>query len=91
MQRSLIFALLLILLVVVFALQNSDPIVVSLYFWKVKSSVAFIMTSVLFIGALLGVLFSLPSIVRKREKIHELEEKMTKNNYTPEKNPDTKM
>lgn len=76
MQRTLIIALLLILVVVVFALQNSDPIQIKLLFWDVESSIAFIMTSVLFIGALLGVLFSLPSIYKKREKIIELKEKL---------------
>jgi lipopolysaccharide assembly protein A len=76
MQRSLIFALLLILIVVVFALQNSDPVQIKLLFWNVESSIAFVMTSVLFIGALLGVLFSLPSIFKKREQIAELKEKL---------------
>jgi putative membrane protein len=76
MQRTLIIALLLILVVVVFALQNSDPVQIKLLFWNVESSIAFVMTSVLFIGALLGVLFSLPSIHKKREKIIELKEKL---------------
>lgn len=74
MQRSLIFALLLILLVVVFALQNSDPVIIQLFFWKVESSIAFVMASVLFMGALLGVLFSLPAIFRRNEKISKLEQ-----------------
>ena len=78
MQRSLIFALLLVLVIVVFALQNSDPIPVKLFFWEIESSIAFVMTSVLFIGALLGVLFSLPSIFKKNEKIEKLEEQLTK-------------
>ncbi len=78
MQRSLIFALLLALIIVVFALQNSDPITVKLFFWLINSSAALIITSVLFIGAILGVLFSLPSIIRKKEKIEELEEKLLK-------------
>jgi uncharacterized integral membrane protein len=76
MQRSLIFALLLILVVVIFALQNSDPISIKLFFWEIQSSIAFIMASVLFLGALLGVLFSMPAIARKREKIDELETKI---------------
>ena len=76
MQRSLIIALLLILIVVVFALQNSDPVQIKLFFWQVESSIAFVMTSVLFIGALLGVLFSLPTIFKKREQLAELKEKM---------------
>ncbi len=84
MQRSLIFALLLVLIVVVFALQNSDPIFIQLFFWKVESSVALIMTSVLFLGALLGVLVSLPSIFKKREKIHQLEQKLREKSNNPQ-------
>jgi uncharacterized integral membrane protein len=80
MQRTLIFALLLILAVVIFALQNSDPVQIKLLFWNVESSVAFVMTSVLIIGALLGVLFSLPAIFRKQEKINELKEKLKDKN-----------
>lgn len=76
MQRTLIIALLLILIVVIFALQNSDPVQIKLLFWQVESSIAFVMTSVLFIGALLGVLFSLPTIHKKREQIEKLEEKL---------------
>jgi uncharacterized integral membrane protein len=78
MQRSLIFALLLVLIIVVFALQNSDPISVKLFFWDIESSKALIITSILFIGALLGVLFSLPSIIKKRDKIEELEKQLPK-------------
>lgn len=77
MQRSLIFALLLALVIVVFALQNSDPIEINIFFWRIKSSIALIVTSVLFIGALLGVLFSLPSISKKKEKIEELENQIS--------------
>jgi uncharacterized integral membrane protein len=66
------------MIIVVFALQNSNPISVKLFFWDIKSSAALIITSVLFIGALLGVLFSLPSIFKKRDRIEELEEQLAK-------------
>jgi putative membrane protein len=79
MQRTLIIALLLILIVVVFALQNSNPVQIKLLFWQVESSIAFVMTSVLFIGALLGVLFSLPAIYKRKEQIEELKHKQGNN------------
>lgn len=78
MQRSLIFALLLALIIVVFALQNSDPITVKLFFWHVESSAALVMITVLLIGAILGVLFSLPSIFKKSDRIEELEKQIPK-------------
>ncbi len=78
MQRSLILALLLVLIIVVFALQNSASIELKLFFWNIQSSAALIITSVLFIGAILGVLFSLPSIIKKKEKIEELQKQIPK-------------
>ncbi|MBN1599866.1 MAG: LapA family protein [Bacteroidales bacterium] len=79
MQRVLIIALLLALIVVVFALQNAAEITVKFFFWEIQSTVAIVLTAVLLIGALLGVLFSLPSIIRKSEKITELEDKLLEN------------
>ncbi len=78
MQRSLIIALILAIIVVIFALQNSDTVLVKLWFWEVQSSVALVMLIILLIGAILGVLFSLPSIFRKNKKIEELQEKLRK-------------
>ena len=78
MQRSLIFALILAIIVVIFALQNSDTVTVKLWFWEVQSSVALVMLIILLIGAILGVLFSLPSIFKKNKKIEDLEEQIRK-------------
>jgi lipopolysaccharide assembly protein A len=78
MQRSLIIALILAILVVIFALQNSDPVTVKLWFWVVQSSVALVMLIILLIGAILGVLFSLPGIFKRNKKIEELEENLRK-------------
>ena len=78
MQRSLIFALILAIIVVIFALQNSDTVTVKLWFWEVQSSVALVMLIILLIGAILGVMFSLPSIFKKNKKIEDLEEQIRK-------------
>ena len=78
MQRSLIFALILAIIVVIFALQNSDAVTVKLWFWEVQSSVALVMLIILLIGAILGVMFSLPSIFKKNKKIEDLEEQIRK-------------
>ncbi len=74
MQRSLIIALLLIVLTVVFALQNSGPVPIKLFFWPVEIPVAFLIPVAVLFGALLGVLFSIPAIRKRNEKIRELKE-----------------
>ena len=78
MQRSLIIGLLLAILVIIFALQNSAPVPVRLAFWDLNPSVALLVILVLFIGAVLGILFSVPSIVKKNKIIEELKEKTEK-------------
>ncbi len=74
MQRSLIIALFLILITVVFALQNSNPVTLKLFFWTVNLPVAYIIPAAVLLGALLGVLFSIPAIRKRSEKIRELKE-----------------
>ncbi|MBN2348361.1 MAG: LapA family protein [Bacteroidales bacterium] len=75
MQRSLITGLLLAILVIVFALQNSAPVPIKLGFWDINPSVALLVILVLFLGAILGILFSIPSIIKKKRIIEELKEK----------------
>lgn len=72
MQRSLIIALLLIVTTVVFALQNSGPVTVKLFFWTVEIPVAFLIPLAVLFGAVLGVLFSIPTLKKRNEKIKEL-------------------
>ena len=77
MQRSLIIALFLILITVVFALQNSDPVMLKLFFWTVNLPAAFIIPAAVLLGALLGILFSVPTIQKRNEKIRKLKEDKT--------------
>ena len=74
MQRSLIFALILILITVVFALQNSSPVTIRLFFWSVRTPIAFLIPVAVFFGAILGVMFSIPALQKRNEKIRELTE-----------------
>lgn len=68
MQRNLIFNLILILLVIVFAVQNYEPVNIRLYFWDVEVSKAFLVVLVLLIGVLLGVFTSSTASSRKKKK-----------------------
>ncbi len=69
MQKALIFGLILAVVIVIFALQNSQAIVVKLWFWEFESSLALIMVIVLLLGGVMGVCFSLPAVFRRNRKI----------------------
>jgi putative membrane protein len=78
MRFSLITFLVLVLFTVIFALQNSDPVVVQILFWEISYPPAILMPIVLLFGALLGVLVSVPAIRKRNRKIEELEDKLNK-------------
>lgn len=74
MQRNLIINLLLILIVIIFAVQNYEVIDIQLFFWPVKVSKAFLVILVLLIGVLLGVFTSTASAYKKKKKMEKVGE-----------------
>jgi len=81
MQRSLIIALLIMLLTVILTLQNSGPVTLTLLFWTVNMPIAVLILIAVVLGALIGTLFTVPAIRRKDQKIRE----MKKNDSSAEK------
>ncbi len=79
MQKSLIAALTLVLLIVIFALQNADIVTITIYFWEFTSYISLIMILMLFLGVVMGVLFSWPSIRKRNSRINELTKKQNEN------------
>ena len=80
MQSFLIVALGLAILTVVFALQNTVPVVVSFLIWKFEGSLAMVLMLTFALGVLVSSLVSIPAIVKRRaatsnqkKKIEELE------------------
>lgn len=76
----LVFALLIAVVAVIFALQNTAPVTVSILFWNVTSSLAFVLLITLIAGIAVGFLAAAPTIVREkwvsrrhRKKLNELE------------------
>lgn len=61
MQKKLIFLLVFMVLVAVFALQNSVEVTLKLWFWSVKTSMVLILILTFAAGAIAGILFSLPT------------------------------
>ena len=69
MQKKLIFLLAFMVLIAVFALQNSMEVQIKLWFWSVKTSMVLILILTFAAGALAGILFSIPK--KSRESKHK--------------------
>ena len=67
MQRTLVIILVFIVLVAIFALQNSAEVVIRLWFWSVETSLALVLILTFAAGAILGILVSLGGKKRKKE------------------------
>ncbi|MDP4187531.1 MAG: LapA family protein [Bacteroidota bacterium] len=75
MQKSLLVGLIIAVIMVIFAIQNAGEIVVNLWFWQVKSSLVFILLFTFILGAIFGLVFSIPTLNQKKKQIKELLEK----------------
>ena len=82
MQKKLILLLVFMVIIAVFALQNSVETEIKLWFWSVRTSMALILILTFAAGAVAGILFSLPqrSDIPKKEEVIPSEE-------SPEKTP----
>lgn len=85
MQVFLVFALLLSLFAVVFAVQNTAIVTVSFLMWDFDNSLAVVILLTIFTGVLISILMSLPGWVKSRvhlmnvrKKNKDLETKLTK-------------
>lgn len=75
MQKYLIASLLLVIVVVIFALQNAATVTITLWFWNIEAPLALAILTSLLIGALAGVLFS-----GKRKKVVQIQDNTIKEN-----------
>ena len=80
MHLFLIVALGLAILTVIFALQNTSPVVVTFLVWKFEGSLAMVLMLTFALGVIVSSLVSIPAIIRRRsvsshqsKKIAELE------------------
>jgi uncharacterized integral membrane protein len=72
MRFLVILALLLALLVTIFAVQNSVPILVTFLAWHVNGSLALVLMLTLALGVLIGILLMTPAAVRRRLQAGEM-------------------
>lgn len=69
LRLSLVLALIIALIAVVFALQNAISISVNFLFWNFQGSLALILLTTLALGVFVGLLVSVPSVLRRNRKI----------------------
>lgn len=79
----LIIALLIAIVAVIFALQNTALVVVSFFAWQFEQSLALVLLFTVIVGVIIGILTVLPGALRskwrvssQRKKIDNLEKKL---------------
>jgi diguanylate cyclase (GGDEF)-like protein len=78
MPFLVVLALAIALLAVLFALQNTAPVAISFFAWSAQEPLALVLLSTLAAGVIIGLLISVPSIIKRNLKLshrrRELEE-----------------
>ena len=82
MQRKFIAFIAVAAVVVIFSMQNYEPVNVDLLFWKSESPVAAVVIFSFGLGALASALISVPSLVSKNNTIRKLQKEL-KNRQEP--------
>jgi putative membrane protein len=77
MQIFLIFSLIIAVVAVVFAVQNTAEVTVTFLAWTIKGSQAFILLMALIAGAAISFFASLPSIIRDKWTVRSHRKKLT--------------
>lgn len=65
MRLYLVFALAIALLAISFALQNFNSVTINLFVWQLQESLSLVLLATLAIGVVIGLLFSIPAILRR--------------------------
>lgn len=76
MLKRYITILVISILVVIFAIQNVEPVAINLWVVDVNASLSLIIIISLTVGALLTLLFAYQELSRRRKRIVELEKKL---------------
>ncbi len=85
MRIKLIFSLTLLILAVIFAIQNSNALTVRFLFWETTLPVALIIIITLTVGAIIGLIYSIPH--KKPEKSDKFDDYKKSEDHQPENKP----
>lgn len=69
MRLFSVLAVVIAILAIIFALQNAVPIAVTLGIWQVEISLALVLILTLGVGVVVGLLVSVPSLMRRNLKL----------------------
>ena len=75
MSLRMIFSMAIVVLAIVFALQNAAPVTVMFVIWRFDSSLALVLAGTFVLGALLAALLTTTASVRKSWKLSKQERK----------------
>ena len=78
-MKQMIFAIVIALLVAVFAIQNAITVTVNLYFWHVDLSLALLIIILLVIGILIGILMMSKKVYSKHIELKSLQKQHAAN------------
>lgn len=83
MQVIFILSLAIALIMVIFTLQNAEPIDVKFLFWNIRGSLALILLLSFIAGVVTSFMLSLSSAMKKNKQKQEAADKTTKKPQTP--------
>lgn len=76
MKLFSVFALLIAIVAVVFALQNPTPVLVQFFGWQTVGSMALVLMITFTLGVAFGLLISVPPMLRRMKTIAQLKRQM---------------
>lgn len=72
-MKRLVWGMIIAVAAMVFALQNSEPVPVHLFFWKAEgTSLALILVTTFIGGVATGILFAIPQYLKKSKELEKL-------------------
>lgn len=72
MQLQLITVLIIVFLIIMFAVQNAVAVSVVFLLWRVDASLALVIVACFGLGALIGALTTIPTVLRERISLSRL-------------------
>lgn len=76
MQLQLVVVLVIVLLAVMFAVQNAVSVSVVFFVWRADASLAVVIAACFGLGALIGALVTVPTMLRERISISRLHKQL---------------
>ena len=73
MRLYVISALVIAFLAILFALQNTNLVTIQLFIWEYQQSLALVLLATLAIGVIVGLLVSVPSVIRRNVRVSRLQ------------------